>query len=94
MIDPISVVKAGTPDAFNKRAAATVTPTLGYVEWASKLVRDLKGDQVVSSGNVLMRYDATLTNSDQIRIDGRDYQILRIETLKDFSKVGMKVYLQ
>jgi hypothetical protein len=94
MNDPISIVKAGALDAFNERAAATVTATMGYVEWGVKLVRNVQGDQVVSSGNVLMAYDATLTNSDMIRIGTMDYTILQIVVQKDFSNVGMLVYLK
>lgn len=94
LVDPIGVVKAGALDTFNERAAAVVTATMGYVEWGVKLVRNIKGDEVVSSGNVLMAYDASLTNSDMIRIGTMDYTILQIVVQKDFSKVGMLVYLK
>jgi len=94
LTDPVAIVKAGVPDTFNERPDPVVTPTMGYIEWKSKLIRNVKGEEVVSSGSVLMRFDATLSHADKIRIGDVDYSILRIQVLKDFQNVGMMVFLQ
>lgn len=93
LTDPIFILRHATPDAWNQAPAPTREATLGYVEQGSRLIRSITGEQVASEARVLMATDATLTHRDEIEHDGKAHTILRIERAKDFSDVGMWVYL-
>lgn len=96
MNDTITVVRLpSTPtDKWGENKTATEYLRMGRVEWRTSLIRDQQGEEVVSSGYVLMDYDADITVEDKIKIDSVSYTVLRVEELKDFSKRGLRVYLQ
>jgi hypothetical protein len=58
--------------------------TKGRFEFKTKLVRNLQGEQVVSSANVLLEI-IVLGHKDKIIYGGVEYSILTIEIKKDFS---------
>lgn len=93
MVDAITIVRHAALDVYNEPGTATLEETMAYVDWGSRLVRNLQGEQVVASASVMMEYDATLTHEDKIRIDAVDHVILRIEKMKDFADRGMMVYI-
>jgi hypothetical protein len=93
MVDAITIVRHAVLDVYNEPGTATLEETTAYVDWGSRLVRNLQGEQVVASASVMMEYDATLTHEDKIRIDAVDHVILRIERMKDFTDRGMMVYV-
>jgi len=95
-VDDIIIVRAAVPpyDEWNNPNPPTLEPVSGYVERKTKLVRNLAGEEVLSSGHMLLSYDGTIDHNDKLRIDGKDYPILSIEKGKDFSNVVTTVYFQ
>jgi len=64
----------------------------GRFIFATKLVRNTAGEQVVSSANVMLPV-MTLGHQDKITYAGKDYSILTIELKKDFSNRFLLIYL-
>jgi len=93
LIHPIFVLRHGAVDAYNQGTAPTREATLGFVEYGSRLVRNLEGHEVVSAARVLMEMDAALNHQDRIEHLGVAHPIIRIDRLTDFGDVGMYVYL-
>ena len=91
--DPVTIVRHAALDSYNERAASTLDPIMGYVEWGTRLVRNLQGEEVAAAARVMIRYDATITHDDKVQIGTLDYTILRIEEIKDFSKRGLWIYI-
>lgn len=71
----------------------TETDIKGYFTQKTKLVRNLAGEEVVSSANILLPV-MTLGHQDKIVYEGKEYSILTIELKKDFSSRYLLVYLQ
>jgi len=80
---------------FDQWGKATKTDTVikGRIEFRTKLVRNLQGEQVVSSAKVYLPLIVGLGNEDRITYEGKEYRILNIEQIKDFSKKFLKVDL-
>lgn len=93
MVDPVTIVRHAAPDTFNETGAPTLELTTGYIQWGSKLIRNVQGEQVVAAARVWLEHDATLNHEDKIRIDGVDHPILQIETPKDFEARATLVYI-
>jgi len=93
MVDPLTIVRHVAPDSFNEAGTPSFELTTGYIEWGTKLIRNLQGEQVVAAARVWLEYDVTLNHEDKIRIDGVDHSILQIETPKDFEARATLVYI-
>lgn len=91
--DRLTILRHGARDKYGEASDPAQETVYGYVEWKTRLVRDIHGEQVASSASVLLAYDPALTHEDQVRIDDVDHSILIIEIVKDFSTRAMKVYL-
>lgn len=64
----------------------------GRFEFKTKLVRNMAGEQVVSSANVIIPV-MTIGHQDKITYDSKNYSILTIELKKDFSNRFILIYL-
>lgn len=101
LVDDIWTLKAAVPpfDEFNVPNPPTVTATKGYIVWKTKMVKNIAGNEVVSSMQVLVEFDSDLGHEDKIRITDpaqggtKDYPIISIDRAKDFSEVGLWVFL-
>jgi len=95
-VDDIIIVRAADPpyDEWNNPNPPTLEDISGYLEWKTKIVRNLAGEEVISSGNFLFSYDGTIDHNDKLRINGKDYPILALEPAKDFSNVGIRIFFQ
>ncbi len=95
-VDSIHIVRAPIPayDEWNKPNPSTLEPVSGYLEWKTKLVRNLAGEEVISRGNFLLAYDGTIDHLDKLRISGVDYPIFMLEPAKDFSNIGIRIFFQ
>ena len=95
-VDDIIIVRAPDPayTEWNEPIDPTEETVKGYVEWKTKLVRNLAGEEVVSSGNVLIPIDTTVNHIDKLKINSVEYPILTIEYGKDFSNVWTRIYFQ
>jgi hypothetical protein len=69
----------------------TVSTTLkGRFEYKTRLIRDLQGEQVVSSARVYLPI-RSISHKDKIVYESKEYSILNIEVFKDFSKRYLRV---
>jgi len=95
-VDSIIILRAPAVPytEWNEPIAPTEETVKGYVEWKTRLVRNLAGEEVVSSGNVLIKIDTTVDHIDKLKINSVEYPILTIEYGKDFSKVWTRIYFQ
>jgi hypothetical protein len=90
MNDDITI-KTATLDTWG-RATYTETAAKGRFEFRTKLVRNIKGQQVVSTAKLYLA-TRTLGHEDKIVYDSREYGIISIEQVKDFSAKFLKVDL-
>lgn len=93
MKDQLTIVRHGTVDQYGTEGVTTDEAGAGFVEWKTRLVRNIKGEEVRAAASILMRYDATLTHEDRIRIGSVEYPIIAIEIVRDFTVRGMKVFI-
>lgn len=91
--DRVTIRRAGGLDAYNQLLPATdETDVPALFTSQTKIVRDVNGEQVISSGNVLLK--TAVSYSDLIVYGGRTYAIVAIEEKRVFTqRVGFKVYL-
>jgi len=94
-VDDITIIRVPDPayTEWNEPIAPTEEAVTGYVEWETKLVRDFAGEEVVSRGHVILTYDGAINHKDKIKINGDEYVIVALEPMKDFSNVGLKVFI-
>jgi len=93
-VDTIILVRDDGYTKWNSPEAATPETVKGYVEWTTNRIRNIDGEEVVSSGTVLLPIDTTIDHRDKIQIAGINYPIIKIERGRDFSNVWVKVYVQ
>ena len=95
-VDDIIIVRAADSpyDEWNNPNDPTLEPVSGYLEWKTKMVRNLAGEEVISRGNLLLAYDKTIDHNDKLRINSIDYPILALEPAKDFSNIGIRIFFQ
>lgn len=101
MVDPITIWKWNGYDSWNEPLSGTAIDVKGYVEWKTRLVRDIKGELVPSTVTVLLpkRIDKLLgrelCHEDLIEIAGVDNlrSIIAIKQPKAFSKPHYEVNL-
>lgn len=85
------VVKKVTEDKWGTKTEKK-TLQRGRIEFKTRLVRNLQGEQVVSSATVTLP-DIVIDFKDTIEYDNKEYAILNIEHIKDFSKQFIKLGL-
>jgi hypothetical protein len=73
-------------------AIPTNVSVKGRFIFATKLVRNIAGDQVVSSANIMLPV-MILGHQDKVVYNGVTYSILVIELKKDFSNRYLLIYL-
>ena len=89
LVDPLTIVRHGGFDKYNDPLPATDQDAMGYVEWGTRLVRNLAGEEEMAIARILLPYDQTVNHEDKIRIGAVEYSILNISPAKDFSNEGM-----
>ncbi len=101
LTDDLWTVKAPVPprNKYNEPNDPVVVAVKGLVQWHTKLVRDIEGNEVTSNGNVLLKNDSDLGHSDQLRIydpargSNIDHPIVAILPAKGYFTAGIYVYL-
>lgn len=72
----------------------TVTPGVSCrVEWKTRMIHNMAGEEVTSLGTVTFAPDQALDNTVRVRISGKDYLILAITEKKDFAIRCKEAYL-
>lgn len=85
-------IKTATVDKWGTKTFSSAT-TRGRIEFRTKLVRNLQGEQVVSTAKVYLPPTSTVSYKDVIRYNSVDYTILGIQHAKDFSTKFIKLDL-
>ena len=101
MVDEITILKWNGNDENNEPLSGDIITVKGYVEWKTRLVRDIKGEQVVSRVTVLLpkKIDGPLgrqlLHEDRLIIESGFYDrsIINISQPKAFSMPHYEVYL-
>ena len=94
-VDEIMILKWNGNDAWGEPLSGTIIDVKGYVDWKTRLVRDIKGEEVISTVSVLLPrkierstyLGRQLLHEDKIQIGGESFErtILDIRTPKAFS---------
>jgi len=90
MVDDLTIIRYGGYDSWNQPLATEAVPVKGKIEYKTRLVKDLKGEEVVSSASVLLpeAVDGVLfrdlIHEDILKFDGVEYAIIRINKPKAF----------
>ncbi len=85
------ILKTATLDQWSKVTYDSTT-LRGRFEFKTKMLRNLQGEQVVSSARVFLASRA-IDHNDKISYQGIDYSIISIEQVKDFSAKYLRVNL-
>ena len=93
-VDEVIILKFVDLDEWNEPEDADSETIEGYVTWKTRLVRNVDGEQVVSSGDFLTGIDLTIDHRDKLQINSVKYPIIKIERGKDFSNVWTRVYFE
>lgn len=102
-VDDILVLKWLGNDSWGEPLSGEVVEVKGYVEWKTKLIRNLQGEQVVSSCTIYLpkKIDRAaylgrrLLHEDKLWIatESIERAIIDIRQPKDFSSPHYEVYL-
>jgi len=90
-VDEITIVRYGGYDSWNEPLASTDIKVKGKIEYKTRLVRNLEGEEVVSSAKILLPetiddvLGRDLTHEDVLKFDGVEHAILSINKPKAFS---------
>jgi hypothetical protein len=94
LIDTVSIKRLTSRDQWQEPTWTSET-LRARVEWQNKLIRNDKGEQVVSGALVYMSGDITApTNADRIVIDSIEHAIMRVDKKTDFSTSHFEVWIQ
>jgi len=91
--DTITVIYSNGTDQWGEPIAATETTMKAYIDFKTHLVRNLAGEQVVSSGIVYVMPATTIQHDDFIEYNSVRYAILKINPGKDFSSNHQEIHL-
>jgi len=88
MVDSI-IIKIVTYDEWGEPSEVETT-VKGRIEYKTRMVRNMQGEQVVSSARIMLD-NRTLNHRDKLYFDSRDHAILNIGKKKDFSNQYLEV---
>lgn len=92
-VDNFYIVRSSGDDIWGEPLPVTLEAVSGYIEWETKLVRNFAGEEVASRASILLTYDGTIGHLDKVRISGIDYPIIGLAPDKDFSNVGITIFI-
>ena len=101
-VDDITILQWNGTDSWGEPESGTIVSIRGYVEWKTRLIRNAKGEEVVSTVMVYLPKRRTdnalgrvLTHEDRLIVDGIciDRAIIDIRQPKDFSSPHYEIYL-
>ncbi len=107
LVDDVTIIKYDTEDVYNEPTPTAEIEVKGYIEYKTKLLSDLKGQEVVGGtvGRVLasamIRFDESidvslgraLSHEDKIKFNSIEYAILEINKPKAFSNPHYEVWV-
>ena len=93
MIDVLTIRYLATLDQWNSASYLDVS-VIGRIEWSDRLIRNSRGEQVVSAALVYLDGSVTApTNADRIFIDGKEHAIMRVDKKTDFSTSHFEIWI-
>jgi len=92
LVDDITVIQHQKEDQWGEPLPDVKIAVKGKIEYKTRLVRDLRGEEVVSSAMVMLA-NRDLTHADRLKFDGIEHSILRIDKPKAFSDPHLEVYV-
>ena len=99
LVDDITIKRSGGYDSWQEPLASTNLATKGKVEYKTKLVKNLQGEDVISNALVYLHgskteklLDRELTHEDRL-IFAVEHVIIRIDKPKAFSSPHYEVYV-
>ena len=102
MVDDVTILTKEAVDSWGDPTSGEIISVKAYVKWGTKLIRDIKGEEVVTSVMLYLHKRKTeaalgraLSHEDRIWIDGEshDRSIIRIDQPKAFSRPHYEIYL-
>lgn len=100
MVDDIIIVRDGGYDSWQEPLASTNIDTKGKIDYKTRMIRNLEGEQVVSSAMICLHEVNTvglmgreLTHEDSLIFDGVEHAILTINKPKAFSNPHYEVFV-
>ena len=66
---------------------------MAYLEWGTKKLTNKDGEEILAVGSELVRYESSITCNWRIGVDADEYAIVKIEKLRDFGNVGIRLWL-
>jgi len=90
MTDDITVIRYGGHDTWGDELETETAPVKGRIEYKTRLVMNLSGEQVISSASILLPESIDgelfrdLIHEDMLKFDGVEHAIIRINTPKAF----------
>ena len=91
MTDDISIIRYGGYDSWNQPLATKNIAVKGRIEYKTRLMMNLSGEEVVSSASILLpesidtKIFRDLIHEDILKFDGVEHAVIRINTPKAFS---------
>jgi len=92
LVDSIIIMKSGGVDEWGEPLPPTETSVKGRIEYKTKLIRDIAGEEVVSSAMVYFE-DRDLDHEDKLKFNDVEHVILRIDKPKACSTPHLEVYI-
>jgi hypothetical protein len=95
LTDTITRFIAGVLDEWNERSYAT-EEIPAMVTYKSKLVRNLRGEEVVTNVQIMLKVDQEISHKDRIQLEGESFThgIINFSRPRDFSDVMKEVSLE
>ena len=92
LVDSITILKSLGTDEWGEPLPPTEISVKGRIEYKTKLIRDIAGEEVVSSAMVYLE-NRDLGHEDKLKFDDIEHVILRIDKPKAFSNPHLEVYI-
>lgn len=95
LVDDITIIKSGGTDSWNEPLASSEKAVKGLINYKTKLVRNLKGEEVVSTASVLFHEDINtalgraLSYEDLLKFDGIEHVIIKVGKPKTMGFSGL-----
>lgn len=86
------IVKRGVYNQWGTLTNISNIAVSGRVDFKSKLVRNIQGEQVVSTAEVTIPL-MNITHKDKIVFNNFEYSIINIAIKKDFTNKYVKLYI-
>lgn len=91
-VDDITILFYQGRNKFNQLTYKAVK-TKGYMDFKTRLVRDISGEETVSTATLFINHPRQITHRDYIRFNSIRYSVISMVEQKDFSANHQEVRL-